>query len=116
MAAGSAAGPGVRATRIFELRTPRGWAYLQYTPPDYLLGEVMWVFPGLHTNRPAAWPAPGAEQGFNILFAMRMAAKQRLIEEVAHAPIVPTAPAPAAWRERGIVIRDGRQLDRHEIA
>lgn len=97
---------------IFEIRTPTGLAYVQYTHLHPHLGKLVRVLPGLYSRRPKSLKqlAEGPELYF-VFFTLDVAAKQGTAIHVEHADVPERLRAFPLMRKRGGVDHSGTTLN-----
>ena len=72
---------------IFEIATPKGLAYAQYTHKHKEFGELVRVFNGQHTVRPNDLRNVMAEVQFLCFFPLQTAVNRDLVTIAGNAPI-----------------------------
>ena len=87
---------------IFEIKTPAGLAYVQYTHPGGDMGALVRVLPGLFSARPTNFAELSKHREiYFVFYTLKYALRDHQIEIVSHQPIPngPTKPNDAlAWR------------------
>src|SRR5208283_2406283 len=93
----------VRVGDILELRTPRGFAYLQYVG-RHAYGDVIRVLKGFHQQRPADPAALAGGLGYYTFYPAKVAARRGFVEAAATDVPLPTGAAvPQDWRRHGMI-------------
>ena len=73
---------------IFEIKTPKGKAYLHFIYRDKEIGDLVRVLSGLHTERPTKIEElAGQNEQFMIFFPLSAANRQKIVEHVGNYPI-----------------------------
>ena len=94
---------------VFQLRTPKGLAYLQYTIKDPLLGYLIRVLPGLFEGPPECFADLAAqEEQFFVFFPLGGAVYRGIVQWVAHELIPEWAQMVPPMRVPWGIRRDGR--------
>lgn len=72
---------------IFEIKTPKGSAYLHYIHKDSITGELIRVLQGVYSERPANFDKLAAlGERYIISFPLSTAVKQKIVEPVGFYP------------------------------
>jgi hypothetical protein len=72
---------------IFDIKTPKGNAYLHYIFKDKTIGELVRVLPGLYNLQPDNLDGlVGSKESFMIFFPLTQALKQKIVALVGHYP------------------------------
>lgn len=72
---------------VFEIKTPKGKAYLHYIYNDKATGELMRVLPELYFERPPGFgELAGSKERYVVFFPLLAANRQKIVEQVGHFP------------------------------
>lgn len=73
---------------IFEIKTPAGLAYIQYTHPSPDMGALVRVLPGLFSARPTYFADLAKQRElYFVFYTLRYALRDHQTEAVSHQPI-----------------------------
>lgn len=68
---------------VFEISTPKGYAYLHYIKKDKTIGELVRVLPGLYSEEPTdIKKTVGSDELFYIFFPLSFAYKKGIVRLV----------------------------------
>ncbi len=91
---------------IFELKTSKGYAYLQYIFNDKLTGEYVRVFYDLYYERPKQFDELLKSDFFHLCFALKAAVKLGIIKKVAYNELSKSFQYPLFFRSENL-FKDG---------
>ena len=88
---------------VIEVRTPRGFAYAQYThehrdPPR--MGSLLRVLPGVFDQRPELGSLVAGEERFSVFFPLHTALSRGIFRIVANEPVPPSKQPFPIFRSR----------------
>lgn len=69
---------------LFEIKTPKGKAYLHYIHRDSVTGELVRVLQGLHVEKPDLEQLAALDERYMISFPLSAAAKRKIVERVGY--------------------------------
>lgn len=97
---------------VFEVRTPRGRAYLQYTSnhPEY--SDTVRVLPGLFDTRPSpeALASLVAQEGYFTFYRVALAVRHGLVEFIGSYPVPAGLEAPSRLLRAGFTAPGGKVM------
>jgi len=80
--------PKARIGDICEIRTPAGFAYIQYSHPGINMGSLVRVLPGLFKERPTNFAELAKERElYFVFYTLRYALRDKDAEVVSHQPV-----------------------------
>jgi hypothetical protein len=98
-----------RLGNIFELKTPKGFAYFQNTYKDDKFGHLIRILPGLYDTRPTSFSGLNqSKELYFIFFPLGAAVSRELVKYVADEPIPAWAQKPPIMRRAGGRSREGK--------
>ncbi|HEY0158983.1 MAG TPA: hypothetical protein VGF28_16985 [Thermoanaerobaculia bacterium] len=87
---------------VFEIETPRGFAYLQYIYNDKTMGVLIRVLPGIYTARPEDINELASEpEVFFTFFPVAHALRKKIVRRVGAAAIPSRVARPPLLRSPG---------------
>jgi hypothetical protein len=96
---------------VFEIATPKGFAYLQYTLKDSEFGHLIRVLPGFFPKRPDKINEVVEEaELFYVFFPVDAAVKKGILEKVGKEEIPTSAKKQPKMRRPGLRNREGKAL------
>jgi hypothetical protein len=97
---------------VFEVRTPRGFAYLQYTSKHPEYSDTIRVLPGLFEARPplTELAALTTQEGYFTFYLVSLAVRHGLVELVGNYPIPAGLEAPSKLLRAGFRTSEGKAL------
>jgi len=105
-------GKKINTGDIFEIKTPKGFAYVQYTYSDDVYGQLIRVLPGIFDVRPITFnQLSQSRELYFVFFPVRSAVFKNIITSVAHEPIPYFAQQFPPMRKRGGIGADGKVLN-----
>lgn len=97
---------------IFEIKTPKGLAYIQYTCSHDAYGQLIRVLPGIFDVRPVSFDQLSqAKELYFVFFPVKAAVFRNIITSVANEPIPYFAQQFPPMRTRGGIDSDGKVLN-----
>jgi len=97
---------------IFEIRTPKGFAYMQYTLKDPALGHLIRILKGVYKKRPKSFKEIVREKEiFYVFFPLSAAERRKIVAWVANEDIPESAKARPMMKKGGGVTREGKVLN-----
>ena len=97
---------------VFEVRTPRGLAYIQYILKHELDGELIRVLPGLFETRPTPFTQIALQkEKYFVFFPLTVVARGGGVEFVANEKIPTGSATFPLMRRAGGMTRDGKVLN-----
>lgn len=92
----------VKVGDIFEIATPRGLAYFQYTSKDSQYGHLIRILPGIFEARPTSLSTLAAtKELYFTYFPLGAAFRQDIVQRVANEPIPQGSEKPRLMRRAG---------------
>ncbi|HVG62363.1 MAG TPA: ribonuclease E inhibitor RraB [Hyalangium sp.] len=97
---------------VFEVRTPQGLAYLQYTSKHPRYSDTVRILPGLFKSRPAPDELAGlvTQEGYFTYYLVSLALKHGLVERIGNYPIPAGLEAPSKLLRAGFRTSEGKAL------
>jgi regulator of ribonuclease activity B len=99
---------GPKLGDVFEIRTPAGLAYVQYTHDDSSLGQLVRVLPGLYAKRPDLKRLISEKELYFIFYPVEYALRDGQVEVVSQDAVPPWAIPFPTMRKPGGHDRNGR--------
>ena len=97
---------------IFEIQTPNGFAYLQYTQKDPALGHLIRVLAGNIKQRQKSFKEiASTKELFFVFFPLSAAERRKIVTWVANEEIPAWAKERPMMKKRGGITRDGKVLN-----
>src|SRR6266511_70522 len=97
---------------VFEVPTPRGLAYAQYSHWNDEMGALVRVLPGFYPSRPTDLQAVVDQQEqYSTFFPLQAAVRQGIFQIVGHAEVPPGARKFPLFRSIGGVTEKGQPLN-----
>jgi hypothetical protein len=73
---------------IYEIKTPSGLAYIQYTHDHQAMGKLVRILPGLFRSRPLDFVALAKQKElYFVFYTLKHAIRKQLVEKVSHQPV-----------------------------
>lgn len=97
---------------VFEVSTPRGLAYLQYTSKHPRYSDAVRILPGLFKARPTPdeLAALTTQEGYFTFYLVSLAVRHGLVELVGNYPIPAGLKAPSKLLRAGFTTREGKVM------
>jgi hypothetical protein len=97
---------------VFEVRTPRGLAYLQYTSKHPVYSDTVRVLPGLFVTRPSPveLASLSTQKGYFTFYLVSLAVRHGLVEIAGHFPVPPGLDAPSVLLRAGFTTPEGKVM------
>lgn len=103
--------PKLRIGDIFEVKTPKGLVYGQYTHDGGDMGDLIRLLPGIYSDRPDDFSTLADQQElYSVFFTLERAVKDRQVEIVSNQPLPERVERFPVMRKRGAIDRSGRTL------
>ena len=97
---------------IYEIKTPIGLAYFQYTHDGRDNGALIRVLPGVYTSRPQDFGVLGRQKElYFVFYTLEYDLRSRKVESVSNQPVPEWAKEFPTMRKRGGVARGGGTLN-----
>ena len=97
---------------VFEIKTPIGLAYVQYTHDGEHMGQLVRVLPGTYTNRPLDFASFARQKElYFVFYTLEHALRAKQLEFVSHQPIPDWAKEFPIMRKRGMVGPEGGPIN-----
>lgn len=97
---------------IYEIKTPIGLAYFQYTHDGKDYGSLIRVLPGVYTIRPNDFAALASQKElYFVFYNLKYDLRDRKAEFVSHQAVPDWAKDFPVMRKRGGISRDGKTLN-----
>src|SRR5215468_12478447 len=96
---------------VFEIKTPAGLAYIQYSHPGRDMGQLVRVLPGLYSSRPNLRQLVQQKELYFIFYTLDYAVQARQTEFASNEPIPESAKAYPPMRVPRGSDRSGKTLD-----
>jgi hypothetical protein len=98
---------------IFEIKTPIGLAYVQYTHDGEDMGELVRVLPGVYSSRPSDFATVAKQKEmYFIFYTLEYALRAKQVEIVSKQPVPEWArQVPIMRKAGGMTDREGRTLN-----
>jgi hypothetical protein len=100
----------LRLGDVLEIRSPRGYAYVQYLGRHEGYGAAIYVYPAWHKSRLESFDALKNARGYLTFYPAQSAALQGLVEIVGTLPVRLEESQLYVFRRRGARNRDGQVL------
>ena len=95
---------------VFEIKTPAGLAYVQYTHDHPSLGQLVRVLPGLYPTRPVVPKLTQDKELYFVFYILNYSLRDGLVQSVSNEPVPEWArPFPIMRKSTG-EDREGRTL------
>ncbi len=97
---------------VFEVRTPQGLAYLQYTSKHPEYSDTVRILPGLFKTRPSPdeLAALTTQEGYFTFYLVSLAVRHGLVELIGNYPIPAGLEAPSKLLRAGFRTSEGKAL------
>ena len=97
---------------IFEIRTPKGLAYMQYTLKDAAMGHLIRILPGIFKDRPDSFKNIAlSKELYFIFFPLAAAVNRKIVSFVANEEIPSWARKKPIMKREGGITREGKVLN-----
>lgn len=104
-------GRSIRIGDIFELSTPKGFAYVQYVYEDVTCGSLIRVLPGLFEARPSSFERlVQMREPFVVYFPLKAAVNRRIVHVVGTSPLPFDRVYPPPLISGGEVLPNGHRV------
>jgi len=105
-------GKKIKFGDVYEINTPKGLAYIQYTYKEDVYGCLIRVLPGIFDTRPLSFSQLSqARELYFVFFPVGAAASKGIIKHVANEPIPQFAQQRPPMRKHGGIDADGKVLN-----
>src|SRR5260221_6707674 len=100
---------------IYEIKLPKGLAYVQYTHESEVMGPLVRVLPGVHSDRPHDFfPLAKQKELYFTFFTLAQTLRAKHIEMVSNQPVPEWARQfPTMRKAGGWSNHEGRALNWH---
>jgi hypothetical protein len=91
-----------KAGDVFQLKTPKGFAYFQFSHKDEEYGHLIRILPGLFDTPPASFrELSQSKELYCVFFPLAAAVSKCIVKHVANEPLPASAQKPPILRRPG---------------
>lgn len=96
----------IKVGDIFSIETPKGLCLFQYVYLEETIGELIYIFPGLHEKLPQVSKLMKESEGFFVHFPVKAAFKRKIIDFVEYSSFPDFLEIPSYFKHE-VTDRDG---------
>lgn len=100
----------IKVGDIFSIETPKGLCLFQYVYLEETLGELIYIFSGLHEKIPQMSELKKGSEGFYVHFPVKAALNRKIIEFVEHSPVPDSIEIPSYFKHE-VTDKDGNVIE-----